>query len=527
MKERKPFGQGFSQFSQGAVALFALVIFAFLSIAGLIQTCHVDIDLIPKNNEHVSYINDNILINVLAIAAILLLSVLLIRARVKRKTVFWVTAVAAAVNLAIGVWWVLSAHALPSADSEQIIAAAQRLIQGDPNALSMTDYFKIYPYQTGFLLYAEGMLRLFGANQLTLFQLTNPVFVCMSVIATVMIARELFDDARVELLSAIFAALAFQPAFLSTFLYGTLPGMAMAIWSVYFTIRAIRSGKLHALIPAGALIVLAIVLKKNFWIVLIAECVMTVLSVLKNKKALLLIGIACMIAVSSVLPGAVQSYYETRTGQSFGKGTPQMAWLVTGFRDSSLAPGWYNGYTNNVLRDNDFDYEKTLTLNKADFLERALLFASRPIYLASFFYYKITSQWNEPEFQSIWSSATADASSVSAPVSDFVFSLGRGDASDAIHEYFNQLMQFVYIGMTISFWVLLKKKEERREERLIVPLILVGAAVYHALFEAKAQYAIIYIPMMLPYAAFGVKAVADRMFRKSARQEQARETVKE
>ena len=511
MKEKIPFGEKLSNVSQWMVALISLIAFGFLSLASLIQTCHVDIFYTKDNNEHVSFLNDNILINLVILAVLIVLALLLMRAKVSRKTVFWVTLGAILFNAGIGVWWVLVSHAHPSADSGQIISAAQRLMQGQARALSVAEYFQIYPYQTGFLLFAEGFLRLFGANNILAFQLSNPVYVCISVVAIVLIAKELFNDPKIELFTALLAALCFQPALLSTFLYGTLPGMALAIWSIYFVVRSIRNGKLLPLIPAMLLIALAILLKKNFWIVLIAEGIMLLLFIIRSKKAILLIGLTGMMALSAVVPSLVQSFYETRSRESFGKGTPQMAWLVTGFNDSSLAPGWYNSYTSSVLRKNDFDYEKTLALCKADFIERVELFASRPIYLASFFYYKVTSQWNEPEFQSIWSSAASRVPNAIPRASDFVLSLGEGTASDVIHEYFNQLMQFVYVAMAFSFWMLLRKKSERDEARMIIPLILIGAAIYHALFEAKSQYAIIYIYMMLPYAAFGIKMLSDRL----------------
>ena len=110
------------------------------------------------------------------------------------------------------------------------------------------------------------------------------------------------------------------------------------------------------------------------------------------------------------------------------------------------------------------------------------------------------------------------------PVSDFVISLGTGDASNAVHAYFNQIMQFVYVTMAFSFLALLFHKKERDEARMIIPLVLVGAAIYHALFEAKAQYAIIYIHMMLPYAAFGVAMLGEAL-RKRNEKHQAKKTV--
>lgn len=511
MKQKQTFFSWLSNAAQWIVALLAFLAFAFFSAVSLVQTCHVDLDFSKDNIEHVSFLNDNILLNLAVLAVLILLAVLLMRVSVKRKTAVWVGAVSIALSSAIGVWWVISAKALPGADSLRIISATQEAIKGNMNAMMDTFYFRTYPFQTGYMLFAEGFLRLFGSNQLTLFQLFNVLFVAAAEIAMLLIAKELFQDPRVELLTAILLGLCIQPMLLSTFLYGTLPGMSLAIWSMYFVIRAMTKKKLMPLLPAVLLIALAILIKKNFWIVLMAESILLVLFALREKKWLISVFVAAAVALSCVLPVATQKFYEGRVGEPFGKGTPQMAWLVTGFRDSSLCAGWYNGYTNNILKNNNYDYDVTLAQCKADFAERVEIFASRPIYFGSFFYHKITSQWNEPAYQSIWSSATHDRS---GEISAFVRSLSKGEASDAINAYFNQLMQFVYVAMTISFFVLLRKKDERSEARMIVPVILIGAALYHAIFEAKAQYAIIYVPMMLPYAAFGMKALSERIFRK-------------
>ncbi len=511
MKEQKGFGKGLSNVAQWIVALISFLAFAFFSVVGLVQTCHVDIDFSKDNIEHVTFLNDNILLNLAVLAVFLMLAVLLMRVSVKRKTAVLVGAVSIALSAAIGVWWVLSSKSLPSADSLRIITAAQEVIKGNMQALTETFYFKTYPFQTGYLLFAEGFLRLFGSGALIPFQLLNVLFVVAAEIAMLLITKELFNDARVELLTAILLGLCIQPMLLSTFLYGTLPGMALAIWSAYFVIRAMRTKKLAVLIPALVLIALAIFLKKNFWIVLLAESILLMLFVIREKKWLFVSFIAVAAVLSITLPMLSQKIYEEKAGEPFGKGTPQMAWLVTGFRDSSLCAGWYNGYTNNILMQNDYNYDATLAQCKLDFAERVDELIHRPVYLGSFFYHKITSQWNEPAYQTIWSSATSDRS---GEVSDLIESLSKGPASDAFNAYCNQLMQFVYIAMTVAFFVFLRKKEERSEARMIIPTILVGAVLYHALFEAKSQYAIIYVPMMLPYAAYGMKRLSETVFHK-------------
>lgn len=521
MKTTRSFGERFSNFSEAFIAAVSLIVFGFLSLVSLIQTCHIDIGYTKENSEHVSFLSDNIPLNLLILAALVVLAVLLMRVSVKRRTARWVGAIAIACSAAIGVWWVLASKALPTADSRSIITAAQQIAQGKIDALTKNTYFYVFPFQTGYLLYAEGFFRLFGSDAITLFQLSNVLLVCVASIAVLKLAEILFEDTRVELLTAILLGLCIQPMLLSTFLYGTIPGMTLSIWSIYFTVKAIKQKRLARLIPAALLIALAVLMKKNFLIVLIAEVVLLLVYALRNKKALTLVFAALMVSLSVLLPTLVQKQYESRADASLGKGTPQMAWLVTGFRESSLCSGWFNSYTTSVLKDNDMDYDKTLAQNKADLEEQLTMFASRPTYLASFMYKKITSQWNEPAYQCIWSSVVGKRS---GEISSFVSSLGTGEAGETFYAYLNQIMQFVYVSLTIALAVLCFHKNERDEGRMIIPLILFGAALYHALFEAKAQYAIIYVPMMLPYAAFGIKSLHDRLIRKLFAKKEAGKT---
>lgn len=508
MKEKKQFGNWVSSTSQGIVLWIAFLAFAFFTVVGLIQTCHVDIGFSADNSEHVSFLFDNILLNIVVLAVLFVLALLLMKMEVKRRTVVIVAVTLFAVSAAIGVWWVISSKAKSGADSYAILQSAREIMVGDTTTMMSWGYFHKFPFQTGFMLYDELLLRLFGANQLIPLQLVNVLWVVLAEIAMLLLANVLFHDERISLLTAILLGLCFQPMLLSTFLYGTIPGMSLAIWSIYFTARSLRSSKPWLLLPALVLIAVAIMLKKNCFIVLIAEVIAIVLFVFRTKKHLMLVIAAAMIAASLALPAFSQAHYEKRANTSFGKGTPQLAWAVTGLRDSMFCAGWFNGYTNYILFENDFDYEKTLAQNKADLMERIATFSQRPVYLASFMYHKIVSQWNEPAFQSIWSSAS---DSRTGEVSDFVISLGTGEASNVVNAYFNQLMQFVYAGFTVSLLFLLRKKEERGEDRIIIPLILVGAVLYHAVFEAKAQYAIIYVPMILPYAAYGLKKLSENI----------------
>ena len=493
-------------FSGSAILLMMVIIFGFLTVVSLVQTCHVDINFTQGNSEHVSFLTDNVLLNIAILAVLLALSCLLLRAKPAKRTVNTAFVCMLAVSTAIGIWWILASKALPVADSEQIVDRVRHLMAGEDYVLREASYFYLFPFQFGYMLYAEGIMRLFPNADYLALALSNVICVNLAYTAVFLIAKKLFDDARIFFLTTLYLGLCLQPVFLTTFLYGPLPGLAFGLWGTYFVIRCIQGEKLWSLLPAAILLIAAVVIKKNYLILLIANVIVLLIHSLRNKRALPALCALVILALSLAAPIGVQRSYERRLNAEFGKGTPQLAWLVTGFKESSLCCGWYNGYTTTVLMNNGYDYDKTVAQAREDLIQQLTMFASRPRYLASFMYHKITSQWNEPAFQCIWSSAVGTRSGEVSPI---IESLGTGTASDVINAYFNQLMQYVYVGFTLGLIFLLKRKG-RADEALILPLVILGAAIYHALFEAKSQYALIYVPMMLPYAAYGITVLTDK-----------------
>lgn len=407
----------------------------------------------------------------------------------------------------LGIWWVISSHSWPSGDSLPIVDRAHHILKGEYYVLRETDYFRIYPFQTGYLLYSELAFRIFGNMNLDAMGILNVVWVLCAYWGVFFITRELFNDARIELLTVIFLALSAQPVFLCTFLYGTIPGLSLAVWSLYFVIRFLKNGTALSLLPAALLVAVALTLKKNFSIFMIAECILLLVSLLKKQRILAVACVAVMLALSLIFPAAVKKNYEQRLDTEFGKGTPLVAWLVTGFRESSLCSGWYSSYTGNMLRDHNYNVEQAEAQAWKDFFEQVDMFAHRPRYFAAFFFHKITSQWCEPLFQSTWASASCGRTE---PVTPLIESIGNGPINAWLMQYFNLWMQYVYIALAAGLF-LLARRGHGTDAQMIVPLIFIGAFVYHTLFEAKSQYALIYVPLMLPYAAYATVWLSDRL----------------
>lgn len=487
----------------GAIILLLLTVcFLFVTVNGFFATCYVEIFYSPDNNEHVLFEKDSVLLTVALALACLLLIWLLLQCRITKRTLRICVPVMLIFVNALAIWWIFSAKALPYADSEVVLDAALKMAAGDSRALAKTDYFIKYPYQLGFVWYAEQIAKLSGADHLyTTLAIMNVVCLDAIYLALLAITRRLFHDWKVEFLAAVLMLLCLQPAFLCTFLYGVYPGLALALWGCYFVIRFTQEEKLWLLLPAAVLIACAIVLKQNHKVLLVANSIILALHAIRRKSILPLLGVVCMLCLSFLLPGVVQRHYEAKADITFGKGTPFTAWLVTGLSESSFCSGWFNSYPITIMPENNYDADAAARQIRADAAERIQMFASRPRYFAAFMYHKLTSHWNEPSYQSIWSSAAGEHSGPLSPLAD---SISYGDANRLLSGYFNVIDQVVYIGFVAALVLFLFDKERRTEARLLLPLTILGIFLYHTLFEAKAQYALPPFLMMLPYAAYGI-----------------------
>ena len=513
---KRPFGERLASFGNGAAALLTLAAFAAMALIGLFVTCAVETGFSADNSEHVAFLRDAPLVTLALSLALLIVLALLVNRGITKRTANVAAACMAACLTAAGLWWVLAAKAVPQADSAAILSQARLLAAGDTASMAGSTYFRVFPFQMGYLLYAELFCRVFGAGAgagaETALAVSNVLCTAASALCLVKIADRLFSDARVTFLTAVLLGLCWQPVLLTTFLYGVLPGLCAALWSVWFALRFCQDGgqgkgRKRDIVFAALLITAAVLLKKNYLIVLIAEGCALLLYAVRTKRWLPVVCAAAMTLCACLAPRAVQAGYEARTGALFGEGTPQSAWLVTGFRESSMCSGWFNGYTTTVLAENGFDAARTKAVIRADLSEQLTMFSHRPRYLASFLYHKLVSQWNEPSFQCIWSSATGRDTGLLPPIVQSVYT---GGANAFLTGYFNVYTESAYIGFAAALWLLFRRRgEDGAALRLLLPITVLGAFLYHALFEAKAQYALIYLPMMLPYAAYAVTAVRD------------------
>ena len=468
----------------------------------------------------------------------------------KSKYVVTVFEIALALYVVIiGIVWVVNVRSVPAADSYNIYEAATDAAQGKYTSMhnfsnfynsQMYDgysYFQYYPFQLGFVAFSEFVYRIFGTGSSMPIQIINVLALASAYFAIARITRLLFKSRRIEFIAIIMLALCIQPILFCTFVYGNIIGMTCALWASLLLIKYFKTGQYRWIYPSGALLVLAVMVKYNNMIYLIAFVIMLVIHIVKKKKwQSAAIAAALIIAVLGTNSLVIKSY-EARADEEFSPGVSQPLYLALGLKESSMAPGWYthtakdlyaqkylipkyNGDANASLSDaNDAAWD--------EIGKRLDEFSEDSDYAFEFFGKKILSQWNEPTFESIWVSkvkghtATEEEklrSGVDTIGSDQMTGLTNAvykkSTGQALEMHFNFYMQIMYILFAAGIYLMFIKKKTNIET-VLLPLVMLGAFGYHLLFEGKSQYVLTYIPLMIPTAAYALHTILNGKYEKT------------
>jgi len=491
----------FSRFCAGGVFALTLCFMTVLTVQSLLGTYSVTTG--GGEGEVLGYAKDNVLINLLLTAAFLAL-VYFAEKLLKNVSAKKVTLVLLAWTVIFSSAFVCSAKLQPSQDSYIITFFAQQAAKGDYSYYH--EYFSFFPYQFGFALYEELFFRFFdflmpnapeGFASLAL-QILNVMYTAVTFFALVRISAQLFSNERVEKLTAILLFFCLQPMLFTTFMYGNTPALCFGVFAVLMYLMFEQSERTKYALLCVFFICLATLLKLNTLIYVVALGIVWLISVIRKptlKSTLLLV---LMIAAVLILKPLPQKYYEAKMGEKLGDGIPQSGWLAMGLNEGQSGPGWYDPtYTTTNFIASGYDSELSGERAKTAISERLKELSENPGEALSFFEKKLSSQWNEPTYESLWINQVRASYSSSGKLYDFVCK----DNDRAFAYIMNIVQQAVFIAFAAGLVLLFR---ERDMKKTILPLTILGALLYHLMFEAKSQYALGYFLLMVPIAAYGI-----------------------
>lgn len=547
------------------ISLFVFIAFGYVAIMSYFQTSVID--PAAYSNEKVLYINDNILLNILFTAIFFGLAFAFRKTYnffSKINIRFFEIGIVVWVIL-LGFIWIFSVTSVPAADSQNIFETATKAAKNNytPFIDGMKfynkdfyqgySYFNFYPFQLGYVLISEIVYRIFGTTSSMPMQVINVLCLSSAYFALARMARLLFKRRSVEFFTIVLLAACFQPILLCTFVYGNIMGMSFAIWASLMLIKYFQTGKYRWMAPCAVFLVLAILAKYNNMIYLVAFVIMLLIHAIKNilywvrnkdkddktsesikqnnsnkkknsnkkndlKNPLnpaLTLGISsvafalvlCIAAIGSV--NLVILSYESRAKTDLADGLSQVQYLDMGVTESYMAPGWYTRTGLDTYLQANLDNKAA---DKASWrnIETKLnqMGKNKKMNAFDFFSKKILSQWNEPEFESIWVSKVkghTDNELASKGIGKAVY---EGSFGQALGIHFNIYMQILYLLFAAGIYMMFINKKTNIET-ILLPLVVLGGFGYHLLFEGKSQYVLTYIPLLIPVAAYALNTILE------------------
>ena len=499
---------------KAAVFLRQAALAAFVIGMGLMTLCAViwsaDNQAVSNRfSQHVELVRDGFFSGLL-LSAVVLAAYLAAHALIERFGGLKLNAALGALWLAAAMVWIFAVRVSPWTDARRVMEAAVSFAQDDFSALhyEVTDYFNIYTYQLGIVFPLEMLERLFPKADLNLLaQCVNAALGVAGAGVLAALAQELCGEKRAATAAATLYLLSLPTWLYCTFVYNVNLMILLCAGGAFCFARYAHTKRIGFGVGYAVCIALAMAAKPNAAVAGIALLICALLHALLNRDWRIV-----LLAVGSILLGRgmlslIESWYAARSGVVFRYDVTMTARLAMGMQESPIAAGWYNKYIEQFFAaDVTAQQEKEQAL--AAIGARLGWMRENPSAALAFYREKLLTQWLDPAYDSLW------MGELSEKVGRYNGLIGsiyrRKDGLRTLMDGDMDAMQTaVYALSAVGGARLLKKKGDMAA--LALPVTILGGALYHLIFEAKAQYAYPYMVYMLPLAAAGLCTLAEKL----------------
>lgn len=511
------------------IIIAAIIIMTVISIKAFYKTGYFP-STYDNAIEKTDYKYDNILENlayiILFLVIIYLLNKLLMKIKLK-----YVIPIGLVCVFIIFVWFVVTLDLVPIADQGQIMILADAVSNNIINLhVNPGSYLEMFPYQFGFAYYVGIVIKIinltqniFGLDSYIYLQILNAVYSIICMVLMYLIGNRLLKENKraknILIILTIFFGVYFM--FFNTHVYGNLPGLIFGLFAFLCTIRFVQEGKWYNLILSGISIFIAIYLKTNYQIFLIAILGVLGMELLRKIEIKKFVSILVILMVYMISSSFGDWLIEKNIGRVIPAGVPMITYMYMGWAPSNtLSSGWYTGDVINIYTENEFDHINTAEETKKLFLDRIEHFKNDTKEFIRYAWDKFDSTWLNPTFQTIWL-ATPGSDRIGGNVeykeyienNSWIIEMVNYK-SDVFHieeRLFDAYEIIVFVSAIIGVIYLLKNENKESENLLLVVTFLGGVAFHFVLWETKAIYVLGYFYLLLPYTSKGLEILFTKL----------------
>lgn len=400
--------------------------------------------------------------------------------------------------------WVCGLRSVPVGDQRIVFDFAPVLNAGEYYGFNKGQYLSVYPQQLGLITLLRVFVKLVGDSNYFAFQIMVALLVSIIPFAGCKIVRILTqNNLRAELYFELFVLTCFPIYGYTAFVYGDLISIPFVFLGSWVYLSCIKEFKIWKLFCLALCMGLAVMLKTNMYIVVIAMLIVLLVKIISGsvkKNILIAIAISIGVLIPSLITNAIYSRHYVENAD----GMPASTWIAMGLTDNDQGPGWYNIYALDMFYRADYSADRARKVAMKDIQESISVFLTNPEFTVDFFTRKMNTQWNAPMYQSVVMVNYQLEDGRSKIIQDICY---RGTIGKLIEKYmkvYQLLLYFSILVLMISRW-----KKENHIEDYVLLIAVFGGFLFTMMWEAKTRYAFPYLVMMLPYMAMGVNYLAE------------------
>lgn len=448
----------------------------------------------------------------------------IIAKRCGKNTITVLVAVVCVWYFVCGAMLFFFARSAPGADAMTVYYMAESVSRGDLSIVdAQNSYLSYYPQQIGLVTFLAIILKglhLFKlpAEEYHFIKFVYLFLICIAMVAQNYIVRRLWKSDFVNAVFLVLSAINLPYILYATFIYSEIPSYCFfSVGACLLTALLSEDGKeadaidkkdkIKNMLTAIASIImfaLAVMLRKNVLVLIIAVVITVFFKWLKSKKWEWLIYIsACIACCVAILPFVLWGY-EQLAGSEISSGVTAKSYFAMGMQEGGRGPGWYNGFNFSTFEAADKKPEVADIISEAAIEESLQNFKEHPGYAARFYSRKISTQWLDGTYASL----QATYATVSNRA-DFFWQVYEGKYTDGFIAICNAFQSLVYISVFLCMLRLVIKKENNCFWKYLFAICVVGGFLFHIIWEANSRYIVTYSLLLIPYASKGIANMYD------------------
>ena len=408
------------------------------------------------------------------------------------------------IAFALGLFYVCKNPYYPVGDQINTTAFAAYCREGNFSMLSPGGYVGMYQQQKGLGILYEILFALFGDFNYRPAKIIHVVWWIFTILAGYGFLKLNTDRPVFRMLYCVMMLGCFPFLFYLPYIYGDVLSISFGTILFYGVASYEHSGQKRYIALASFAAGLAVLARKNTWIILIAVVVYALLSSLKKRKLKYLLAGTAILMTAALSVKAVDVVYEVRSGYPSGVGIPSILWVAMGLQETEGRAGVYNRYQQTTFADCDFQQESATQQGKIYIRERLEEFSQNPGKAFSFFKNKLEGQWIEPMYAALETTESFEEGTVLSPALESLYYGALGRIIWNLTNYYQSILYLAGLMALVMLGILWWKKKDVPTSLWLPWIAVFGGFLFSIMWEAKSRYVFPYCVFMILYAPEGL-----------------------